>query len=176
MYSSPNNKLDLSEINAEEHEALHEEDQLKSVTYTSSKSVLALSVMSNLRKKLESCTKHFAYRLSLAIINLCYICLAIVYLLIMQDVDNDNIIGLTSVLFSFTLILLAFHTFILCGVGCKVRVSMDYAFLLVVLTMEIVEMSYRANSDFERKLATDEVKYILGLTRICRAFMLHRRC
>lgn len=159
----------------EENDSEQDDGHIKYTTF-SQINTPATKKLSNATKK---CTKRVVeypkfYMIS-AIVQAIYVVVALIYFFIIIDVYNDNIIAITSALLALNLIIFTFYALVLVGKGCKTKLAIEFIFLIVVIIIEISDMSVRLQSGFNDDKDSQGNKSIFGAATILRVFMVHRR-
>jgi hypothetical protein len=73
------------------------------------------------------------------------------------------------------LIIFTFYTLILIGRGWKIKLVVEVVFQIMVIIIELADLSFRAQSGFDDNKNSEGSKAINGVATILRVFMVHRR-
>jgi hypothetical protein len=159
----------------EENDSELEEGVIKFTSY----SQLNAPVTTKISKATKKCTKKLVekskFNMASAIVQTIYVIVALVYLFMIIDVYDDNIFAITSILLVLTLIIFTFYTLILVGRGWKVKLVVEVVFQIMVIIIELADLSFRAQSSFDNDKNSQGNKAINGVATILRVFMVHRR-
>jgi amino acid transporter len=150
----------------EENDSELEEGVIKFTSY----SQLNAPVTAKITKATKKCTKKLVekskFSMASAIVQTIYVIVAIIYLFMIIDVYDNNILAITSILLVLTLVIFTFYTLILIGRGFKIKLVVEVVFQLMVIIIELTDLSFRAQSGFDDNKNSEGNKAINGVATI----------
>lgn len=128
---------------------------------------------------MKSCGKFFSEKPALTVLNIItqslYILVVLISFFMVKDVDEDNLYSFNVIHIVFLSIILWYQTCAIAYKGCKTMLVIDYLFIVSLIGTEIVELAYRSKGDFDSDKDSTDIKILLGVNRILRVIMVHRR-
>ena len=175
MMSSKSSMMGVLGVVPEENDSENEEGPLKFTNYSQLRGSAAMKCLKSFRSCLKKYVEKPAFTLVNIIIQSLYILACLIYFYLAFDVDEDNIMAITIILFILTIFINLIYTMILIVKGWRTVIILEYLLTSTVLIMEIVDLAVRAQSNFEKDRSKQGIKVILNLSRVLRLLMIHRR-